>query len=300
MANSRPPVSVIVPFVGSSTDLARLLEDLAPLERGAHDELIVVDNRHPGAPPLPPPSSSAGVRIHRADRMPGPGHARNCGAALAGGEWLVFIDADTRPDPRLLSAYFARPPAPDTAVLAGAIVDVRRRSTLVSRHDVTRSRMSQEMTLRRPGTPYAQTANCAVRGSAFRSVGGFDEAARGEDADLCFRLRQSGWGLEERAEATVEHTAREELRPWLSQQLRHGRSAGWLNRRWPGEFPAYGARFVANRTLHLGARALVALVHGDTQEAGFTGLDLARIWAFELGRLIPDRPRRWHRRALRY
>ena len=37
--------------------------------------------------------------------------------------------------------------------------------------------------------PYAQTAHCAVRRSAFEAVGGFREDIRsGGDADLCFRL----------------------------------------------------------------------------------------------------------------
>ena len=69
--------------------------------------------------------------------------------------------------------------------------------------------MSQRVTLDRAGTPYAQTANCAVRRVAFEAVGGFDEQARcGEDADLCFRLAALGWGLGERPEALVVHRTR--------------------------------------------------------------------------------------------
>ena len=289
----RPSVSVVIPFVGSAADLDRLVRDLGTLELAPADELIIVDNRPPGSPPLPAAGLPPVGRLARADRLPGPAYARNCGADDAHGEWLVFLDADTRPKAGLLDAYFDPEPEAETAVLAGGIVDVALRSTVVSRHDVTRQRMSEGMTLRRTGSPYAQTANCAVRRVAFRGVGGFGEQARGEDADLCFRLRQAGWALEERPRAQVEHTAREAVRPWLSQQLRHGRSAAWLNRRWPGEFPARGVRFVGNRTLHLGGHAVAALARGDTEEAAFTALDLARIWAFELGRLTPERPRRW-------
>ena len=295
MTIPRPAVSVIIPFAGSTASLDRLLGELRSLALRAGDELIVADNRHPGTPAIDASALAPGIRIVRADRLPGPGHARNCGARVALRDWLVFIDADTRPESDLLDAYFDPPPRSDSAILAGAIVDVARRPTLVARHDVARERMSQDMTLRRAGRPYAQTANCAVLRTAFESVGGFDERARGEDADLCFRLRDAGWGLEVRPRARVQHTARERVRPWLSQQLRHGRSAAWLNRRWPGEFPARGVRFVANRTVHVGGHVVSSMARGDRQEAGFALLDLSRIWAFELGRLIPDRPRRWPR-----
>lgn len=288
MDTPRPSVSVIVPFAGSAAELERLAADLRSLDSRPDDELIVADNRHPTAPPL----QASGIRIERADQTPGPAPARNRGAAAAHGDWLLFIDADTHPLPDLLGAYFDPAPAPTTAILAGAVTDVVVRSTVVARHDVARRRMSQDMTLRR-GSPYAQTANCAVLRSAFESVGGFDEQARGEDADLCFRLFAAGWQLEERPAARVEHCARETFPDWLSQQVRHGRGAGWLNRRYPGEFPARGWRFLANRLVHLGSEAAGLLLRGRWEEARFTMLDLIRIWAFELGRLTPNRPRRW-------
>jgi GT2 family glycosyltransferase len=288
----RPRVSVIVPFSGSSSELAQLLQSLEALDRLGDDELIVVDNRRPAALPskTTPPER---IRLHEANAIASPAFARNAGARLASSEWLVFIDADTRPRPGLLDAYFSPPPAKDTAVLAGGILDVATNSTLVARHDVARHRMSQENTLRRDGLPYAQTANCAVRRAAFNDVGGFDDLARtGEDADLCFRLQGAGWKLEERPSASVEHRARRTLRACLAQNVLHGSGVGWLDRRWPGEFPAPGPRWLLVRTLTMTRRALAALIRRDTEEAAFTLLDLAEVSARDLGRLIPNRPPR--------
>jgi hypothetical protein len=287
----RPSASVIVPFAGSPADFDALLTALGALQRRPGDEVIVVDNRRPSAatPPTPPPS----ITLRQADRIASPAFARNEGSRLASAEWLVFVDADTRPCPDLLDAYFTTPAAADAAVLAGGIVDVAADPTLVARHDVARGRMGQGMTLHRPGLPYAQTANCAVRRAAFEQVGGFDELARaGEDADLCFRLQRAGWKLEERPGATVEHRARQTLRACLAQNLVHGSGVAWLNRLWPGEFPASGPRWLLVRTLRLTARALRAMANGDPQEAAFILLDLAEVSARDLGRLLPNTPTR--------
>lgn len=284
---ARPHVSVIVPFAGSPAELDRLVESLTALQRRPGDEVIVIDNREQAASAQPP---AASITVHPANAIASPAFARNAGARLTLGEWLVFVDADTRPDPQLLDAYFSPSPAPETAILAGAVVDVADDDTLVARHDVARRRMSQEMTLRREGRPYAQTANCAVRRSAFETVGGFEPEARaGEDADLCFRLQRAGWRLEERSAATVEHRARRTLRACLAQNVHHGAGVGWLNRRWPGEFPAPGPRWLVVRTLRLIGRALRALANRDPQEAAFTVLDLAEVSARDMGRLTSNR-----------
>jgi len=48
-------------------------------------------------------------------------YARNVGAEAARCEWILFIDADTRPPASLLDEYFAEPPASTVAALAGGI-----------------------------------------------------------------------------------------------------------------------------------------------------------------------------------
>ncbi len=271
--SERPPVSVVVPFAGSDEQLAALELALGALAVRPGDELVVSDNRR--------------------DPVRTPAYARNGGAAGARGEWLVFLDADTRPDPGLLDAYFDPPPGPRTAVLAGGIRDVALRATAVARNTVTRAQMSQRSTLQRAGMPYAQTANCAVRRAAFDAIGGFHADARaGEDADLCFRLQRAGWEIEERLAATVDHRARETVGPWLAQLARHGSGAAWVGRRWPGEFPAPGPWQLARRLARDSADAAASLSRGDRGAAADAVFDLIGALAFELGRLIPNTRRR--------
>jgi GT2 family glycosyltransferase len=201
----------------------------------------------------------------------------------AGGEWLVFLDADTTPEPGLLDAYLDPLPADDVAVLVGAVEDRAERDTTVARYVSARRRMDQRHALGHPYRPYGQTANLAVRAEAFRVVGGFDQEARaGEDADLCWRLQAAGWRLEERPAAIVAHRNRERVRDLLSQMARHGEGLAWLERRHPGSAPAPGLRDVAGRVPHYLSAARHA---SDREHARYALLDLATLFARDAGRL---------------
>jgi GT2 family glycosyltransferase len=286
----RPSVSVVVPFAGSPAELARLLDALSRVARRPGDELIVADNRAAGASPSLGPLAA---RLIPANGIRTPAYARNRGAREATATWLVFIDADTTPSPSLLDAYFDPRPEASTAVLAGGIVDVASGGGIAARHSVGREQMSERATLERAGRPYAQTANCAVLRSAFVAAGGFEETARaGEDADLCFRLALAGWGLERRPVAGVAHRTRETLPALLSQLVRHGSGAAWLNRRYPGEFAAPRPRELAARFARDGGAALAALRRGERDAAAMAALGIVTGCAFELGRLLPNTPRR--------
>jgi hypothetical protein len=260
---------VIVPFAGTDAQLHELSASLSRLRTAPGDELIVADNR--------------------SDPVHTPGFARNKGAEGARGEWLVFIDADTIPDPDLLDRYFDPVPGPQTGILAGAVRDIALRPTAVATEAARRSRMSQRTTLDRRGTPYAQTANCAIRREAFERSGGFEWAARaGEDADLCFRLQRAGWTIEERPRASVEHRSRDSLAAWLAQIVRHGSGAAWIERRWPGEFPPPGPAQLGRRLASEARAAAAAAVRGDRDRARGALLEIAGAAAFELGRRLPN------------
>lgn len=292
-ASGRPSVSVVVPFLGSDADLQALVGRLGQLNRRAGDELIVADNRGGGAEA----PERDGVVIQPAGGMRSPSFARNGGVARSAGEWIVFIDADTEPDPDLLDAYFEPAPAEDTGILAGGIQDVPAATaggppSLTARHAVARGHMEDRMTLERARFAYAQTANCAIRRSAFLDIGGFvAEARAGEDADLCFRLAEQGWGLERRPRAVVGHRTRSTLRGSLSQLVRHGSGAAWCNRRHPGSFPAPTPRAFAGRMAAELRRAGSAAAAGDREAAEFALLDLAEGLAFAAGRLVSNRVR---------
>ena len=284
----RPAADVVVPFAGSREALAALVARLSQtLVLGPDDRLVVVDNR-------PPPGGAAGAD----DRvLPAPGlrssyHARNVGSASGTAPWIVFLDADVEPAPDLLDRYLEPSPPAGAAVLVGGIEEqpAPPDAPVALRYAALVRSMSQDRTLEERGRwGFAQTANCAVRREAFEAVGGFCATVRsGGDADLCYRLVDAGWALHPVPAACVTHRNRATLPRLLSQRVRHGSGAAWLQRRHPGSSPA-------RRPLGLlwwSAKRVAGGLRGD-RDARIVGLvDPLAVWAVELGRLIPNRARR--------
>ncbi len=285
----RPSVDVVLPFYGSDAQLALVVERLAALRLESGDTVTVADNRAAAGD-----SAHGRVRVLGAGELQTSYHARNRAAAEGEAPWIVFLDADVLPPPDLLDAYFAAAPQPATGVLAGAVIDEEPQEPAAAapRYAWLKSSMSQEITLSRDGWSFAQTANAAVRREAFTQVGGFEARIRsGGDADLCFRIRAAGWELERREHAAAIHHNRQTIARMLAQRARHGAGANWLARRWPGALPRRRWPGLALWSSKRAIEGAIAAARGDRDGALLGLLDGPAVWAFELGRLIPNRPR---------
>jgi hypothetical protein len=277
----------VLPFRGSDAQLDAVVDRLGALAIQAGDSITIADNR-----PHAVDSTCGDVRIVGAPRIQTSYHARNRAAADGSAPWLLFLDADVLPPADLLDRYFAEPPLEATGVLAGAVVDEEATGTAAGRYAFLKSSMSQEITLAHDGWAFAQTANAAIRREAFDQVGGFEERIRsGGDADLCFRIRAAGWELERRKDAAVIHQNRQTVARMLAQRARHGAGANWLAQRWPGALPRRRWPGLALWSLKRTAQGLKAAATSDRDQALLGLLDGPAVWAFELGRLIPNRPR---------
>ena len=179
MAGGPAHVSIVIPALDEEAAIGATLAALAPLRADGH-ELIVVDGGSR--------DRTAAIAIKSADAVvhSAPGRARqmNAGAAIASGDVLLFLHADTLLPPQALERVLA-------AVSAGAAW---------GRFDVTitgRSRMlpvvAALMNLRSRLSGIATGDQAIfVRRDVFDAAGEFPDQPLMEDIELSRRLR--AWG----------------------------------------------------------------------------------------------------------
>lgn len=239
-----PRISVVVPtLLEREEGLQGCLRSLADVDYPDY-EVIVVDNRRAGAPPVDLP----GVRVVRETR-PGISAARNRGLEVATGEIVAFTDDDVEVDPGWLLAIATRfAEHPEEACVSGlALPRELETSAQVALEEYYggfgprtfepvshRMRSPGGCSLLRPATVDALTergrvrsfslyaagsfglgANMAFRSRTLRDFGGFDlalgagtDARGGEDLLMFARLAWRGYSVGFEPAAIVHHTHR--------------------------------------------------------------------------------------------
>jgi rSAM/selenodomain-associated transferase 2 len=172
-------LSIIIPTLNEAEGMPQLLADLYPL-CGDDTEIVIADGgSHDGTPAL---ARRAGLPCVEAPR----GRARqmNAGTALASGELLLFLHADTRLPPGARAAMHA-------AIQSGAQwgrFDVRIAGEpfmlkIIGRMINLRSRLS--------GIATGDQAIFITR-TCFNAIGGFPDQPLMEDIELSARLLRAG------------------------------------------------------------------------------------------------------------
>ncbi len=241
-----------MPFAGTPEEAREALAALASLQTRPGDSLILADNSGTAAPapaPNPPvvdPPEPPNETDHTTPRIvPAPGEhsparARNAGAQVTSQPWILFLDADTRPSPDLIDAFFggAEPIPDEVGALAGEIHPLPSGDSLAARYGVSRNFLNSSTHMAHPFRPRVAAANLLVRREAFERVGGFREGIRAaEDTDFCWRLQETGFTLAVRPEATAGHAYRDTLSGLRTQWRGYAAGRAWLGRTYPGFHP---------------------------------------------------------------
>jgi GT2 family glycosyltransferase/glycosyltransferase involved in cell wall biosynthesis len=216
-APADPRASIVIPVFDQLHHTRRCLQALASQAHAAGFEVIVVDD---GSSDGTSAYCAAipGLRYHRRAQNGGFIAACNDGAALARGEFLVFLNNDTVPQPGWLDALLRTFDETPDAGLVGAQL-VFPNGTLQESGGVVFSDGSGWNYGRgeSPDDPrfaylrdadYVSGAAIAIRRGLFARLGGFDARyapAYYEDTDLAFAVREAGLRVLVQPAAKVVH-----------------------------------------------------------------------------------------------
>jgi len=178
-------VSVIIPTLNEVPVLGRLLAALAAQTHPPAEVIIADAGSTDGTGDL---ALAAGATVVVGPRA-GPGAGRNDGARVATGDVLVFLDADTEPDPDFLSAALVEMDRRDLAVATCPMVGLSTNALNRAMADMANNYMLILETL----SPRAPGWCILIRREVHDAIGGFDESARmAEDHDYVQRASAQG------------------------------------------------------------------------------------------------------------
>lgn len=180
-------ISVIIPafneerLLGATLGVVRASLD-AFMARGWEIEVIVCDNNSTDHTAEVARDAGARVVFEPINQI---ARARNCGAAAATGDWLLFIDADSHPSRALLHEVAE-------AISSGHYVAGGTTLRMMTQHAFARMLSGLWNQLSRFRRLMAGSF-IFVEAEAFRAVGGFSsELFAGEELDLSLRLKAYG------------------------------------------------------------------------------------------------------------
>lgn len=184
LANRKCRISVIIPVFCEQAGINETIEAVRRLKGGEAAEIIVVD----GGPGRETLAAIRDAKVRKVPSEKGRGGQLNRGAAIAGGDLLLFLHADTVLPP---AAFEMIAGAMQDEGCVGGAFDLRidspgagfRAIETVANH---RSRLTR--------IPYGDQA-IFLRASCFRSIGGFREIPIMEDVDLMRRIKRNGWRI---------------------------------------------------------------------------------------------------------
>lgn len=212
----QPFISVIVPVYNGEKFLPSCLEALAAQSYKFYELIVVDDCSTDDSARI---SRENGARVLRTPRQSGPAGARNLGAREAGGEILLFVDADVvvKPDTvERVSADFVN--QPQIAAVFGSYDEEPAEENFISQYKNLFHRFVHQQSSSEAVTFWAGCG--AVRRDVFLAVDGFNAERYPrpaiEDIELGYRLCAQGHRILLDKQLQAKH-----LKRWTLKSMLH-------------------------------------------------------------------------------
>jgi GT2 family glycosyltransferase len=228
--SSDPAFSVVIPTYRRRDSLRRVLTALRDVEWPADrlEVLVVSDGGDDGSVemarelPMPFPTRV----LEQANQ--GPAGARNLGVAHARRPFVLFLDDDVVPSPRLVAEHARAHAGRRDRVVLGPLLEPPARLQPWVRWEART--LAEQYRAMQAGewapTPWQlYTGNASLLVEHVRRAGGFDATyRRAEDVELGFRLERLGCEFVFNPAAEGLHYAERSYRSWIDSGYQYGRN----------------------------------------------------------------------------
>jgi lipopolysaccharide/colanic/teichoic acid biosynthesis glycosyltransferase/glycosyltransferase involved in cell wall biosynthesis len=221
----------VVPAYNAANTLQLCLDALAKQDflPSAYEVIVVDDGSTDGTAAL---ARSASVRVISQPNA-GPAAARNAGASVARGEYLLFTDADCAPVPGWIEALVGA--LEDRRVAGAKGAYLTRQQGIVPRFTQLEYQDRYDRMAGAESIDFVDTYSAAYRRDVFFANGGFDPSLlKLEDQELSFRLAEKGYLLVFQPDAAVYHRHNPTLRAYALRKFYIGYWKALLARSHPG------------------------------------------------------------------
>lgn len=225
-----PKFSVVIPTFNRREQLDNLLQSLIEQDysKSGYEIIVVNDESADNTLPFLKELSIPNLRYFSIPNS-GPSIARNRGAEIATGEYLLFVDDDCTVPIDWISKYEELFKKKNIDAAGGNLIDQIGSPTNKTYHKIIHSlferhNSSQEI-------HFLITSNFACKRTVFNELGGFDERFMrgGEDREFVERLYSKGYNLKFIPEIAVKHFHIFSLKSFCFHNYRQGRGGYIFN-----------------------------------------------------------------------
>ncbi|MDR2499198.1 MAG: glycosyltransferase [Tannerellaceae bacterium] len=235
-------ISLIVPVFNRPDEVRELLESLTEQTVGSFELIIVEDGSQTKCVDVVAEyAGKLNISYHLIENG-GPGPARNFGAKLASGDFLIVLDSDCILPPGYIQAVRQGVEATQADVFGGPDRAAEHFAPLQKAINYSMTSFWTTGGIRggqkKLDRFYPRSFNMGMWKHIYESIGGFARMRFGEDIDLSIRLHQAGYRVKLLPEAWVYHKRRTDWRKFYRQVYNSGIARINLYKKYPHSLKA--------------------------------------------------------------